>query len=129
MADKLDTLRDCFRVGLIPTGSKDPFALRRAAQGVVKILFEGRAASDLRCFAGGIRSCKNSSSNASAIISGKCAAIAYDEVNAVLAAKVGTLPDLAERTDAVHQVRPNERFRAAGRKFQTHQEYPQPSPG
>ena len=42
LADKLDTLRGCFRVGLIPTGSRDPFALRRAAQGVVKILVEGR---------------------------------------------------------------------------------------
>ena len=42
VADKLDTLRECFRVGLIPTGSKDPFALRRAAQGVIKILFEAQ---------------------------------------------------------------------------------------
>ena len=42
LADKLDTLRGCFGVGLIPTGSRDPFALRRAAQGVVKILVEGR---------------------------------------------------------------------------------------
>jgi glycyl-tRNA synthetase beta chain len=38
LADKLDTLRECFKVGMVPTGSKDPFALRRAAQGVVKIL-------------------------------------------------------------------------------------------
>jgi len=37
IADKLDTVRGCFRVGLIPSGSKDPFALRRAAQGIVKI--------------------------------------------------------------------------------------------
>src|SRR5581483_8926510 len=42
LADKLDTLRGCFQVGLIPTGSRDPFALRRAAQGVVKILVEGK---------------------------------------------------------------------------------------
>jgi glycyl-tRNA synthetase beta subunit len=41
LADKLDTLRGCFRVGMIPTGSRDPFALRRAAQGVVKIMVEG----------------------------------------------------------------------------------------
>ena len=41
LADKLDTLRSCFAIGLVPTGSKDPFALRRAAQGVVKILVEG----------------------------------------------------------------------------------------
>ncbi len=42
IADKLDTLRECFRIGLIPSGSKDPFALRRAAQGVVKVLFEAK---------------------------------------------------------------------------------------
>src|SRR5580658_2132015 len=41
LADKLDTLRECFGIGMAPTGSRDPFALRRAAQGVVKILVEG----------------------------------------------------------------------------------------
>ena len=44
LADKLDTLRGCFGVGMVPTGSKDPFALRRAAQGVVRILVEGKLA-------------------------------------------------------------------------------------
>ena len=38
LADRIDTLVGFFRVGLKPTGSKDPFALRRAAQGVVQIL-------------------------------------------------------------------------------------------
>src|SRR3954447_6068391 len=47
LADKLDTLRGCFRVGLIPSGSRDPFALRRAAQGVVKIIVEGKLDLDL----------------------------------------------------------------------------------
>jgi glycyl-tRNA synthetase beta chain len=42
LADKIDTLRESFKVGLIPTGSKDPFALRRAAQGVVRIIVEGK---------------------------------------------------------------------------------------
>jgi glycyl-tRNA synthetase beta chain len=42
LADRLDTLRGCFSVGMIPSGSRDPFALRRAAQGVVKILVEGK---------------------------------------------------------------------------------------
>jgi glycyl-tRNA synthetase beta chain len=41
-ADKWDTLVSCFGVGLIPTGSKDPFALRRAAQGIVRILAEAK---------------------------------------------------------------------------------------
>jgi glycyl-tRNA synthetase beta chain len=38
LADKIDTLVGFFRIGARPTGSKDPFALRRAAQGVVQIL-------------------------------------------------------------------------------------------
>jgi glycyl-tRNA synthetase beta chain len=40
MADKLDTVAGCFAIGQIPTGSKDPLALRRAGQGIVRILFE-----------------------------------------------------------------------------------------
>src|SRR5580692_1130611 len=42
LADKLDNLREFFRIDMVPTGSKDPFALRRAAQGVVKILVEAK---------------------------------------------------------------------------------------
>ena len=38
LADKIDTLAGFFLVGAKPTGSKDPFALRRAAQGIVQIL-------------------------------------------------------------------------------------------
>ena len=38
VADKMDTLTGFFRIGARPTGSKDPFALRRAAQGIVQIL-------------------------------------------------------------------------------------------
>src|SRR5207302_10881837 len=53
LADKLDTLRGCFRVGLLPSGSRDPFALRRAAQGVVKILVEGKLALPLLDLIGG----------------------------------------------------------------------------
>jgi len=40
LCDKLDTVVGCFAVGLIPSGSKDPLALRRAGQGVVRILWE-----------------------------------------------------------------------------------------
>ena len=38
LADRIDTLVGCFSVGVIPTGSKDPFALRRASIGVVNII-------------------------------------------------------------------------------------------
>jgi len=40
IADKADSIAGMFAVGLQPTGSKDPFALRRAANGIVKIIAE-----------------------------------------------------------------------------------------
>ncbi len=38
LADKFDTLCACFSVGLIPTGSQDPYGLRRQCQGIIRIL-------------------------------------------------------------------------------------------
>jgi glycyl-tRNA synthetase beta chain len=108
LADKLDTLRGCFAAGLIPSGSKDPFALRRAAQGAVKILAEAKlnftldqlVQGDLRVFFleriehyfREIRGYK------------------YDEVNAVLASGIGTLADAEARLAALAAVRPTENF-------------------
>lgn len=40
IADKLDTIVGCFSIGIIPTGSQDPYALRRMAAGVVQILLD-----------------------------------------------------------------------------------------
>ncbi len=40
LSDKLDTLAGCFGLNIIPSGSKDPFALRRAGQGICKIILE-----------------------------------------------------------------------------------------
>ncbi|MFH1562346.1 MAG: glycine--tRNA ligase subunit beta [Nitrospirota bacterium] len=41
IADKIDSIVGCFSVGLIPTGSQDPYALRRQAQGIINILSAG----------------------------------------------------------------------------------------
>ena len=53
LADKLDNLISYFRVGLKPTSSSDPFALRRQTIGLVKILIENKLSLDLEEFAGG----------------------------------------------------------------------------
>ncbi len=45
LADKLDTLAQFFAAGMPPTGSKDPFALRRASLGLLSLLLQ----NDLRC--------------------------------------------------------------------------------
>ncbi|HYK58511.1 MAG TPA: glycine--tRNA ligase subunit beta [Bryobacteraceae bacterium] len=108
LADKLDTLRGCFSVGLAPTGSKDPFALRRAAQGVVKILVEARldyrldqlASGDLRDFL--IERIQH--------YFREVRGFKYDEVNAVFAAGITTLADVEDRLSALAQIRPTENF-------------------
>jgi glycyl-tRNA synthetase beta chain len=48
LADKLDTLAGFFAIGEKPTGSKDPFALRRAALGVLRLILENRLRLPLR---------------------------------------------------------------------------------
>ncbi|HFC91398.1 MAG TPA: glycine--tRNA ligase subunit beta, partial [Leucothrix mucor] len=48
LADRLDTLLGIFAIGMKPTGSKDPYALRRAAIGVLRILIEGELSLDLK---------------------------------------------------------------------------------
>ncbi|MFB5662096.1 glycine--tRNA ligase subunit beta [Alteribacillus sp. HJP-4] len=47
LADKLDTITACFGIGLIPTGSQDPYALRRQAAGAVKILLDHKVTVSL----------------------------------------------------------------------------------
>jgi glycyl-tRNA synthetase beta chain len=47
LADRIQTIVAMFGIGMAPTGSKDPFALRRAANAIVKILAESRVAADL----------------------------------------------------------------------------------
>lgn len=115
LADKLDTLRGCFSVGLIPSGSKDPFALRRAAQGVVKILAEARldyyfdqlVSGELREFMlervqyyfREVRGYK------------------YDEVNAVLKVGISTIKDVEDRLKQLAAVRPTPNFEPLAASF------------
>jgi glycyl-tRNA synthetase beta chain len=48
LSDKLDTLISVFSIGKKPTGDKDPFALRRAAIGVLRIIIEKKLFLDLK---------------------------------------------------------------------------------
>jgi glycyl-tRNA synthetase beta chain len=47
LADKLDLLCSIFSIGLKPTGSRDPFALRRAGNGVIRLLCENKLSLDI----------------------------------------------------------------------------------
>lgn len=48
IADKLDNLMSCFSIGLKPTSSSDPYALRRQAMGILKILIDAERGIDLQ---------------------------------------------------------------------------------
>ncbi|MCP9442971.1 MAG: glycine--tRNA ligase subunit beta [Nitrospira sp.] len=50
LADRLDSIAAFFHVGLVPTGSEDPFALRRQATAVVRIILEANLQADLATF-------------------------------------------------------------------------------
>jgi len=48
IADKMDTVVGCFGVGLVPTGTADPFGLRRQALGIIRIVLEKKYSISLR---------------------------------------------------------------------------------
>ncbi|MEO8658581.1 MAG: glycine--tRNA ligase subunit beta [Bryobacteraceae bacterium] len=114
LADKLDTLRGCFAIGLMPSGSKDPFALRRAAQGIVRILAEGQlnipvpTDGELGTFF----------RDRIEYYFREVRKFPYDEVRATMGAGFADIKDLAARLEALHAVRPTENFEplAAGFK-------------
>lgn len=116
LADKLDTLRECFRIGLIPSGSKDPFALRRAAQGVIKILFEARLPISLDDFVEQ-RELKEFLQERIAYYLREVRGFPYDEVNAVMARPFKNLPELGDRLEAIHRVRATPDFEPLAASF------------
>jgi glycyl-tRNA synthetase beta chain len=115
LADKLDTLRECFRIGLQPTGSKDPFALRRAAQGAVKILVEAKLDFELdQLFQGELRGFMLERVQH---YFREVRGFKYDEVNAVLKVGISTLKDVEDRLKHVARVRPTPNFEPLAASF------------
>ena len=117
VADKLDTLRGCFRVGLIPTGSRDPFALRRAAQGIVKILVEGRLRLPLRRLLEGNTALEEFVLDRVRYYFKDIRGFRYDEVNAILVSGWDDLVDVESRLQAIQAVRPTENFEPLAASF------------
>jgi glycyl-tRNA synthetase beta chain len=119
LADKLDTLRGCFGVGLIPTGSRDPFALRRAAQGVVRILIEGRFDLSLFDFLGDDEALRAFFAERVRYYFKDIRGYAYDEINACMAASIGwgNLVDLETRLERVRGLRASPDFEPLAAAF------------
>lgn len=128
LADKLDSLVACFAVGAAPTGSSDPFALRRAALGIVKIILErelplsisaavSAAARGLKEHAPKIEASEAVQRQVLDFLLERARYIlrerrgyAYDEINAAFAAGADDLVDAVERVSAVKAIRNTRNF-------------------
>lgn len=117
LADKLDTLRECFRIGMVPSGSKDPFALRRAAQGIVKILAEGNLTFSISSLVADTPGLQDFLRDRIDYYFREVRGFKYDEVRAVLAAGYDNLPDVLARLEALRDVRPTENFEPLAASF------------
>jgi glycyl-tRNA synthetase beta chain len=117
IADKLDTLIGCFQAGLIPTSSKDPFALRRAAQGIVKIAVEAKLSLPIRSYLQKDPKLEEFFLDRVRYYFRDLRGFAYDEINAVLAVNWTSLPDVEARLEAVKAVRPTPNFEPLAAAF------------
>jgi glycyl-tRNA synthetase beta chain len=128
LADKFDSLVGCFAVGLVPSGSSDPFALRRAAIGIVKILVETKLpvslsmviARSARTLTNGPRKISVSLAvekqvlefllDRARFVLKERGGLAYDEINAALAAGADDLVDAVRRMEAIRAIRKTKNF-------------------
>jgi len=136
IADKADTIAGMFALGLIPSGSKDPFALRRQANGIVRTIEERKLPfrlseimNDARAryqeteaerkfsnadYAGSIRSFFRERLE---FYLKEARGYAYDVVKAVLAAGADDIVDAAARAEAVSKVRGSADFESISVAF------------
>ncbi|WP_025601647.1 glycine--tRNA ligase subunit beta [Burkholderia sp. WSM2230] len=116
LADKLETLVGIWGIGLQPTGEKDPFALRRHALGVLRILVEKQLAVDfvelLRTTHAQFAALPNVADSTQAIYEFSMDRLrgllrerghALGEIDAVLALEPSRLDDIVARLDAVRE--------------------------
>ena len=124
LADKLDTLAGCFSIGLRPSGSSDPLALRRAAQGVVKILADHGLRARLEDLIAAAQPTPEAARDLRDFFLDRLRyylrevrSFRYDEVNAVLAGSSADVPDAIARCQALARVRPTENFEPLSAAF------------
>ncbi len=127
IADKADTIAGMFGLGLEPTGSKDPFALRRAANGIVKILAESSVALPLTLSEVASAACGQNEALESKVRGFLVERVefylreakgqAYDVVKAVLAVGADDVRDAVARAEAVSAVRGSDDFAAVSAAF------------
>jgi len=139
LADRVDTLAGFFGIGLAPSGSKDPFGLRRTANGVIRILADHALRLPTSSLIEDAASVYQGAKAEGRVPDWTREAVmndlpsflderlrfylqdvrgfAYDEVNAVLGAGGMEVVEAIERAAAVAQVRPTENFEPLAAAF------------
>jgi glycyl-tRNA synthetase beta chain len=128
LADKLDSVVGCFSVGVIPTGSSDPYALRRAALGIVKIILDQKLPVPLSLAVGAASKALHTNPPKKAVtpaqeqqvldflldrakfVLKEKSGYAYDEVSAVFRAGADDLVDVEKRLKALKAIRKTRNF-------------------
>jgi len=128
LADKFDSIVGCFAVGVIPTGSSDPYALRRAALGIVKIIIDKKLPVSLSLAIGAAAKAlvtfkpKHNVTPAqeaqvldflldrAKFVFREREGFGYDEVNAVFRAGADDLVDAQKRIVALKAIRKSKNF-------------------
>lgn len=115
IADKMDSIAGCFAVGLVPTGSQDPYALRRQALGIIQIILNKKLDLPLTSLihwaqaglADQVEATPQTAQQIGEFFLGRLRGvltgegIRYDVIDAVLAVESDRLPDLMARCQAV----------------------------
>jgi glycyl-tRNA synthetase beta chain len=131
LVDRVQTIVAMFAIGLEPTGSRDPFALRRAANSIVKILAESdlplRLDELLAVAAAEVDQSDKAEANLPSLVAffkerlhfylKDVRGFAYDVVNAVLAAGSDDVRDAIARAEALTAVRGSDNFAAVSAAF------------
>jgi glycyl-tRNA synthetase beta chain len=128
LADKLDSVVGCFAVGIVPTGSSDAYALRRAALGIVKVILDKTLPVSLRLAISSasrvlhVQAPKRSVSSVqetqilefildrAKFVFRERGGFSYDEVNAVFRAGADDLVDAQKRLVALRAIRKSKNF-------------------
>ena len=124
LADRIQTITAMFGIGNAPTGSKDPFALRRAANAIVKILAESNLPLTISDALTVASSSSNAQTDVGFFLADRVAfylkdvrGFAYDVVDAVTGAGLFDVRDAIARAEALTEVRGSEDFAAISAAF------------
>jgi glycyl-tRNA synthetase beta chain len=127
----MDTIVGCFKACIIPTGSQDPFALRRQALGVLQMILENRYSISLeelvqtvqKVYVG--KSKPNETKEIAEFLKGRLQTVlearglSYDVINAAVATEAPSLIDMVAKAEAIQKNKNDQDFQklvtAAGR--------------